>query len=80
MACQKVFKQGRDDTESEGKYTKPQPSIFFTLEYNCSVKGAIEYFPTRKPFKLKSVTRFHDYLFNEDVYSCNACTLYKLLV
>ena len=38
MAHQKVFKQGRDDTESEGKYTKPQPSIFFTLEYNCSVK------------------------------------------
>ena len=37
MAHQKVFKQGSDDIESEGKYTEPRSCIFFTLEYNYSV-------------------------------------------
>ena len=78
MAYQEVCKQGRDDIIQVNvsnlhlndiiptlfwNYAKPHPWIFFTLEYNCSVKGAIEYFPTRTSFKLKSVTRFHDYLY-----------------
>ena len=39
MACQEVCKQGRDDLNSEGKYTKPNPYIFLhSSQLQTSVK------------------------------------------
>ena len=42
MACEKVYKQVRDDiivkVNLQGKFTKPRPCIVFTLVCNCNVK------------------------------------------
>ena len=73
MACQKVHKQERDrGYKSEGKYTKPYPSLhLFTVEWRCRdralyilIAELVWYFAchmTMSPYKQKCVMWLCDY-------------------